>query len=81
MLTRLRHIRDATQEAAYWASQRGGAFSDAQRLQLYALYKQATAGACEAPAPSRLDCVAHAKWCAARAARAGAARWAATVLI
>ena len=37
--------------------------SDEQRLQLYALYKQATVGACASPAPSRLDFVAHAKWC------------------
>jgi acyl-CoA-binding protein len=36
---------------------------DEQRLQLYALYKQATLGACATPAPSRLDFVAHAKWC------------------
>ena len=58
-------LEAAFQDAAAWVSQHGGSgLTDAQRLQLYALFKQATAGACAAPPPSRLDFVAHAKWCA-----------------
>ena len=55
--------RGGFQEAASRASRPDMLCSDEQRLQLYALYKQATVGACASPAPSRLDFVAHAKWC------------------
>ena len=55
--------RRGFQEAASRASRPDMLCSDEQRLQLYALYKQATVGACASPAPSRLDFVAHAKWC------------------
>ena len=52
-----------SQDAADWTSKHGAGLSDDLRLQLYGLYKQATVGACDAPAPSRLDFVARAKWC------------------
>ena len=54
--------RRGFQEAARRASLPNVSASDEQRLQLYALYKQATVGACATPPPSRLDFVAHAKW-------------------
>ena len=59
--------RRGFQEAASRASRPDMLCSDEQRLQLYALYKQATLGTCASPAPSRLDFVAHAKWCEPRA--------------
>ena len=54
--------RRGFQEAARRTSLPNVRASDEQRLQLYALYKQATVGACAMPPPSRLDFVAHAKW-------------------
>ena len=54
--------RRGFQEAARRASRPDVCCSDEQRLQLYALFKQATVGACAAPPPSRLDFIAHAKW-------------------
>ena len=65
-LRELTHCR--VQEAARRASQPNMLCSDDKRLQLYALYKQATVGACASPPPSRLDFVAHAKWCESQSA-------------
>lgn len=64
---RLPSVLSGPQEIVELVSKRGGALGDTPRLQLYGLYKQATAGPCTHASPSRLDFVAHAKWRVARA--------------
>ncbi|KAL4458109.1 hypothetical protein ABPG75_012974 [Micractinium tetrahymenae] len=44
------------------AAAAGGTLSDAQLLRFYGLYKQATAGPCDAPKPSFFDRRGRAKW-------------------
>lgn len=44
------------------ASAAGGTLSNAQLLRFYGLYKQATAGPCDAPKPSFFDRKGRAKW-------------------
>lgn len=44
------------------AASAGGSLSDSQLLRFYGLYKQATAGRCEAPKPGLFDRRGRAKW-------------------
>lgn len=52
----------AAQELKAAGAQGRVAVNDAQKLQLYALFKQATAGDCAAAVPSAFRVVERAKW-------------------
>lgn len=57
-------VEQAFEAAAQYvgASAAGGTLHDAQLLRFYGLYKQATAGPCDAPKPSFFDRRGRAKW-------------------